>query len=147
MQRMEQLTRSAIYWPRIDTDIEDIARHCAACNEHKRLSPKEPSNPWITQEKLWSRVPIDQSINYRSLNWLVMMDVFSKYACFHIISSISNKTTTPNLDEDLLRFGYSHAIVTDNATCFSFAEFQTWLEQKNIQHLHGASQHPGTNIA
>ncbi|GFN95672.1 integrase domain containing protein [Plakobranchus ocellatus] len=39
MQRMKQLARTAVYWPRIDTDIEDIARHCAASNEHQRLPP------------------------------------------------------------------------------------------------------------
>ncbi|GFN82591.1 transposon tf2-9 polyprotein [Plakobranchus ocellatus] len=84
MQRMKQLARSAVYWPRTDTDIEDIARHCAACNEHQRLPPEQPSHPWITPEKPWSRIHIDHAINFRGHNWLVMVDAFSKYPSIHI---------------------------------------------------------------
>ncbi|RUS91013.1 hypothetical protein EGW08_001230 [Elysia chlorotica] len=147
MQRMKQLARTAVYWPRIDTDIEDIARHCKACNEHQKLPPKQPSHPWITPDKPWSRVHIDHAINFRGHNWLVMVDAFSKYPCVHLMSSISTKATTRKLDEDFAHFGYPHAIVTDNAACFSSAEFQTWCEQRGIQHLHGAPYHPETNGA
>ena len=35
----------------------------------------------------------------------------------------------------------------DNAACFLSAEFQTWCEQRGIQHLHGAPYHPETNGA
>ncbi|GFN76162.1 transposon tf2-9 polyprotein [Plakobranchus ocellatus] len=145
MQRMKQLARTAVYWPRIDTDIEDIARHCAACNEHQRLPPKQPFHPWITPEKPWIRVHIDHAINFRGHNWLVMVDAFSKYPCIHLMTSITTKVTTRKLDGDFAHFGYPHAIVTDNATCFSSAEFQTWCEQRGIEHLHGAPYHPETN--
>ncbi|XP_005095757.1 uncharacterized protein K02A2.6-like [Aplysia californica] len=63
------------------------------------------------------------------------------------MSSITTKATTRRLDEDFAHFGYPHAIVTDNTTCFSSAEFQTWCEQRGIQHLHGAPLHPETNGA
>ena len=147
MQRMKQLARSAVYWPRIDADIEDVARHCGSCNEHQRLPTKQPSHPWITPDKPWSRVHIDHAINFKGHNWLVMVDAFSKYPCVHPMSSISTKATIRKLDEDFAHFGYPHAIVTDNAACFLSAEFQTWCEQRGIQHLHGAPYHPETNGA
>ncbi|XP_005093140.1 uncharacterized protein K02A2.6-like [Aplysia californica] len=147
MQRMKQLARTAVYWPRIDADIEDVARHCTACNEHQRLPPKQPSHPWITPNEPWSRVHIDHAINFRGHNWLVMVDAFSKYPCNHLMSSITTKATTRRLDEDFAHFDYPHTIVTDNATCFSSAEFQTWCEQRGIQHLHGAPYHPEMNGA
>ena len=31
MQRMKQLARSTVYWPRIDFDIEDLCRKCTSC--------------------------------------------------------------------------------------------------------------------
>ncbi|GFN93265.1 transposon tf2-6 polyprotein [Plakobranchus ocellatus] len=43
MQRMKQTAQ--------DTDTEGIACHCAACNEHHRLPPKQPSHPKNNTEK------------------------------------------------------------------------------------------------
>ena len=63
------------------------------------------------------------------------------------MSSISTKATIRKLDEAFVHFGYTHAIVTDNAACFLSAEFQTWCEQRGIQHLDGAPYHPETNGA
>ena len=122
MQRMKQLARSAVYWPHIDADIEDVARHCGSCNEHQRLPTKQPSHPWITPDKPWSCVHIDHAINFKGHNWLVMVDAFSKYPCVHPMSSISTKATICKLDEDFAHFGYPHAIVTDNTACFLSAE-------------------------
>ena len=33
MQRMKQLARSTVYWPRIDFDIEDLCRKCTSCGQ------------------------------------------------------------------------------------------------------------------
>ncbi|GFR83010.1 transposon Tf2-9 polyprotein [Elysia marginata] len=121
--------------------------HCTACNEHQRLPSKQPSHPWITPEKPCSQVHIDHAINFKGHNWLVMVNAHSKYPCIHPMSSISTKATTRRLDEDFAHLGYPHAIVTDNTACFLSTEFQTWCEQRGIQHLHGAPYHPETNGA
>ena len=44
MQRMKQLARTAVYWPRIDADIEARSRQCGACAEHQNA----PSNMQFT---------------------------------------------------------------------------------------------------
>ena len=147
MQRMKQLARTAVYWPGIDADIEKTARHCPTCNEHQRLPPKQPVHPWIPPEEPWIRVHIDHAINFKGHNWLVMVDAYSKYPCIHMMSSITTKATIRKLEEDFSHFGYPHAIVSDNATCFSSAEFKTWCAERGIEHLHGAPYHPETNGA
>ena len=35
MQRMKQLARSAVYWPRIDADIKEACQQCQSCGEHQ----------------------------------------------------------------------------------------------------------------
>ncbi|GFN95354.1 transposon tf2-11 polyprotein [Plakobranchus ocellatus] len=74
-------------------------------------------------------------------------DVFSKFQCIHIWPPFQTSLLPANWTGTLLQFGYSHAIVTDNVVCFSYAEFQIWREQRDIQHMHEASQHPGSNGA
>ena len=99
MQRMKQLARSAVYWPGIDSDIEETARSCDACNEHQRLPPKETYHPWMTPTKPWSRIHIDHAVNFKGANWLVLVDAKTKFPCIHRMTSITTKSTTQKLDE------------------------------------------------
>ncbi|GFO46793.1 hypothetical protein PoB_007329800 [Plakobranchus ocellatus] len=96
MQRMRQLTRTAIYWSRIDTNIEDTARHCVAWSEHKRvplkrhlilgspqrrhLSAHQPPRPQLPgHDESFLQVPVPPHM-----------------------SSISNKFSTRKLDRDFV---------------------------------------------
>ena len=76
MQRMKQLARTAVYWPRIDTDIAEACRRCTACGEHQNKPPKRANHPWMLPEKPWSRLHIDHAINFMGSNWLVLIDAY-----------------------------------------------------------------------
>ena len=65
MQRMKQLARSAVDWPRIDRDIEQINRQCTACAEFQMCMACKPAiHSWMLPEKPWSRLQIDHGINF-----------------------------------------------------------------------------------
>ena len=147
MQRMKQLARTAVYWLGIDADIMDLCHRCTACAEHQHKPPKPANHPWMLPEKPWSRVHVDHAINFLGNNWLVLIDAYSKYPCIHPTTSTSTKATTELLEQDFAHFGYPHIIVSDNATSFSFEEFQSWCRERGITHLTGAPYHPATNGA
>jgi len=64
MQRMKQLARSAVYWPRVDADIMVACRQCSSCAEHQNQPAKAPLHPWMIPEKPWSRIHIDHATNF-----------------------------------------------------------------------------------
>ena len=147
MQRMKQLSRTAVYWPGLDAQIMDLCRLCQSCMEHQNNPPQAPIHPWMLPEKSWSRIHIDHAINFMGNNWLVLVDAYSKYPIIHTTSSISSKATIQLLEEDFAHFGYPHTIVSDNATSFTSEDFQEWCSQRGIIHLSGAPYHPATNGA
>lgn len=147
MQRMKQLARTAVYWPRIDSDIEDACRKCSDCGENQRHPPKYPVHPWMMPEKPWSRLHIDHAINFMGSSWLVIVDAYSKYPSIHRTNTTSTKATTDILEEVCANFGYPHTIVSDNATSFTSGEFKDWCAKRGIIHLTGAPYHPATNGA
>jgi hypothetical protein len=147
MQRMKQLARTAVYWPRIDEDIEATCRECVPCGEHQNKPPKPANHPWMLPEKPWSRLHLDHAINFLGSNWLVLTDAYSKYPCVHPTQSVSAKSTIELLEKDFAHFGYPHTLVTDNATAFLSEEFQSWCKENGIVHLTGAPYHPATNGA
>jgi hypothetical protein len=144
---MKQLARSAVYWPKMDQDINDVCRHCTACAEYQNKPEKPANHPWIIPEKPWSRLHIDHAINFMGYNWLVITDAYSKYPCIHPTTSTSTKSTTFLLEEDFSHFGYPHTIVSDNSPTFTSQEFQDWCKERGIIHLTGAPYHPATNGA
>ena len=147
MQRMKQLARSTVYWPRIDFDIEDLCRKCTSCGQFQNKPDKSSIHPWMMPEKPWSRLHLDHAINFLGRNWLVLVDAYSKYPCIHPTTSTSSKSTTAILEQEFAHFGYPHTLVTDNATTFMSQEFQAWCKQRGIVHVTGAPYHPATNGA
>lgn len=147
MQRMKQLSRTAVYWPGLDAQIMDLCRSCQSCMEHQNSPPQAPIHPWMLPEKPWSRLHIDHAVNFMGHTWLVLIDAYSKYPIVHATSSTSSKATIQLLEEDFAHFGFPHTIVSDNATSFTSEEFQEWCTEHGITHLSGAPYHPATNGA
>ena len=147
MQRMKQLARSTVCWPRIDFDIENLCRKCTSCGQFQNKPDKPSIHPWMMTEKPWSRLHLDHAINFLGRNWLVLVDAYSKYPCIHPTTSTSSKSSTAILEQEFAHFGYPHTLVTDNATTFMSQEFQAWCKQRGIVHLTGAPYHPATNGA
>ena len=145
MQRMKQLARSSVYWPDMNSNIEDMCRSCTSCTEHQNDPPKQSDHPWMVPEKPWSRFHIDHAINFLGTNWLIVVDAFSKYPCIHSTASITSKATMDLLEKDFAHFGYPHTLVSDNAQAFLSEDFQTFLSERGIIHLTGAPYHPATN--
>ena len=147
MQRMKQLARSAVYGPHIDSQIEDTCRGYVFFVEHQNKPPKPANHPWMMPEKPLSRIHIGHAINVMGYNWLIVTDAYSKYPCIDQTSSTSTQATTTVLEEDFAHFGNPHTIVSDNATTFSFADFQLWCHHRGIKHLTVAPYHSATNGA
>ena len=101
MQRMKQLARSALYWLRIDQDIERISRQCTVCAEFQH----QPAiHLWMQPEKPSSRLHTDHGISFLDHDWLALVDAYSKYPCIHMTSTFTN-ATTKLLEQDLPTLG------------------------------------------
>ena len=46
MSGMKTLARSYVYWPRINSDIEQIASTCKSCGKHGKSLPSLTEHPW-----------------------------------------------------------------------------------------------------
>ena len=86
IQRMKQLARTAVYWPRIDTYITN---QCHRCQTYQTKPAKPANRPWMLPEKPWSRIHVDHAINFLGTNWLVLVDAYSKYPSIHPTTSTS----------------------------------------------------------
>ena len=96
MSRMKSLARSYVWWPGLDSQIEEVCRPCVECCAANRNSPKAPAHPWMIPQYPWQRVHVDHAYFGQHL-LLVVVDAYSKWLEVHIVSLTSAQQTIDKL--------------------------------------------------
>ncbi|KAJ8894331.1 hypothetical protein PR048_006953 [Dryococelus australis] len=78
--KMKQLARRYIYWKKIDSGIEHLARSCSECVAIKNSPSKAPSHPWEEPEHNLQQIHIDYAGPYQDHHFLVVVDAKLKWA-------------------------------------------------------------------
>ena len=66
---MKSLARSYIWWPQLNSAIEDIARNCTQCALVAAAPPLAPAHPWLVPKGPWERVHVDHAQWNKTLFW------------------------------------------------------------------------------
>ena len=75
--KMKSLARCYVWWPKMDSDIEDTVKHCQVCQESRLSPPVAPLHPWEWPENPWSRLHLDFAGPFLGHNFLVLVDAYS----------------------------------------------------------------------
>ena len=57
--RMKQLARGYVWWPNLNTQLENTVSCCEKCQAVQSAPAKAPLHPWQWPERPWSRIHID----------------------------------------------------------------------------------------
>ena len=44
--KMKSLARSYVWWPKMNTNLEEKVKSCATCQSHQKTPPCLPLHPW-----------------------------------------------------------------------------------------------------
>ena len=98
--KMKSLARCYIWWPKMDSEIEQIVKQCQVHQESRPSPPVAPLHPWEWPSKPWSRLHLDFAGPFLDKNFLVLVDAHSKWMDVEIMTSITSSKTI----EKLVRF-------------------------------------------
>ena len=59
MSKMMALARTIMWWPKLDTDVEELVRGSTKCQLTRPMPPTSPLNPLPWPAKPWSRIHVD----------------------------------------------------------------------------------------
>ncbi|XP_058839331.1 uncharacterized protein K02A2.6-like [Topomyia yanbarensis] len=145
ISRMKSLARSYCWWECVDRDIEDLSRDCCECASVRKNPPKVAIHCWEKPVEPFQRIHIDFAGPFLGLNFLVIMDAFTKWPEVKLIPDMTTDTTIDKLREYFVTYGVPSVIVSDRGVQFTSEQFQSFLNKNGVTHKMGAPYHPATN--
>ena len=145
MERMKQLARSYVWWPGIDSAIEEKVKSCYACQSSRNSPQVAPLHPWEWPDKPWTRVHIDYAGPFMNRMFLIMVDAHTKWLEVHVTQSSTAAVTIQKLQQTFATLGLPETLVSDNGSAFTSLEFQRFMKQNGITHVKTSPYHPSSN--
>lgn len=143
--RMKALARGYVWWPGMDSAIEQTVKSCNLCQSHHSLPPKAPLHPWTWPNQPWSRIHIDYAGPMEGKMFLVIVDAHSKWIEVFHTNSATAVFTVEKLRSAFATHGVPDTIVSDNGSPFVNSVFKEFTDNNNIKHICVAPYHPASN--
>lgn len=145
--KMKSVARSYFWWPRLDEEIEQLAKSCKACIMTSDDPQKSIPTPWNKATKPWQRVHVDYLGPLNNKYYFIMLDAFSKWPEIFEMKNMTSQSTIQKFRETFCRWGIPELIVSDNGTQLVSKECETFLQNNGIHHITTAPYHPSSNGA
>lgn len=142
--RIKSLARSYFWWPKKDSETENVVNSCVICQEKRHL-PAAALLPKDWPEKPWRRIHLDNAGPLLGRTILIMVDAHSKWIETCPLKTIYLAATIECLKRSFSQFGLPKMVVSDNATCFTSGEFQEFVKKNGITHVTSAPYHAASN--
>nr|XP_049462311.1 uncharacterized protein K02A2.6-like [Anopheles coluzzii]XP_049462313.1 uncharacterized protein K02A2.6-like [Anopheles coluzzii]XP_049462317.1 uncharacterized protein K02A2.6-like [Anopheles coluzzii]XP_049462318.1 uncharacterized protein K02A2.6-like [Anopheles coluzzii]XP_049462319.1 uncharacterized protein K02A2.6-like [Anopheles coluzzii] len=144
--KMKGLARSYVYWPGIDSEIEQTAKSCTECARQATSPPKFNKHHWEYPNSPCERIHIDYASPVAGAMLLVVVDAYSKWFEVKVTTSTTTNATISLLDELFAAYGAPVTVVSDNGPQFASADFTSHLKNTGVKyHKLTAPYHPATN--
>ena len=99
VSKMKNLSRSYIWWPGIDKDIENIVARCNTCQIHQLAPAQAPIHLWEYPNRPWPRVHVDHAGPFLGKQFLLLIDAHFKRLEVHTVASPSSSVTINKLHD------------------------------------------------
>lgn len=131
---MKRRLRDRCWWPGMDKEASKKCDSCEGCRLVQSTDPPEPMSRRPLPNKAWVDLAIDflGPLPDSGESILIIVDYFSRYFEFEIMTRITASDTIRRLDKIFRRLGYPHTITLDNGRQFASKEFEDYCKLKNI---------------
>ncbi|UYV61734.1 K02A2.6-like [Cordylochernes scorpioides] len=143
INRMKSLARSSVWWPKMDSQIEEFVKECSPCMHHQTAPPAE-NTPWPRTNQPWQRVHVDH-FYFRGDCYLLVVDANSNWIEVFPARGTTSQENIKLLRECFARYGLPQCLVSDNGPPFNSIEFKEFLRKNNVYHLTSPAYNPSSN--
>lgn len=136
--RVKSVSRSYVWWPGIDRNIEDFVNSCVPCQALQN-GPKAIFTKWRETTYPFERIHVD----FCKIGSITILVLFSKWIDCKIMKKTDAKTVCEELRQIFVIFGLPTTLVSDNGPPFS-SDFLIKFSN-GIEVLKSPPYHPQSN--
>ncbi|XP_022806486.1 uncharacterized protein LOC111343565 [Stylophora pistillata] len=142
----KQNLRSKGWWPHMDKAAEKFCKSCHGCQQVCCPDPPQPLRSTTPLERPWQDLVIDLLGPLPSgHSILVLVDYYSRYYEYTIMTSTVTEKVIDNLEEMFSRHGLPLTIKSNNGPQFCSEEFREYCKQNGIVHIKTTPKWPQAN--
>ena len=125
--------RSAVFWPGINSAIDELVSKCSTCQQHQRSNQREPLIPQEVPERPWVTVAVDIFyMYYKGRDYLLVLDYFSKYREVARLSSKNSEAVIMAMKDMFARHRIPERLIADNMP-FNSVKFKDFASKWEIE--------------
>ncbi|XP_039277032.1 uncharacterized protein K02A2.6-like [Nilaparvata lugens] len=128
IQKMKALAHSLVYWPNINEDIGNTCNNCSNCINTQNNPGKVQTHFWEYPYHPWERIHVDFAGPFMGHIFFIVVDAHSKWIEVEIVNNTSARSAILILEKLFCRYGFPCTLVSDNASAFTCADFQHFIE-------------------
>lgn len=133
-EKQKRLARTAIYWPGINKDIDEMCAKCGACIKFRPSQGKESyATECGEQWGPWEKVGTDL-FTWSGCDFLIVIDYYSNYPEIAKLESITSNSVITHLKSIFARHGVPKVLMSDNGPQYSSLEFKNFVRAWEIDH-------------
>ena len=143
-----KLAKQTMYWPGINSDIEQFIASCQPCLKYAASNKKCPEKKNQLGQEIpvtpWTKLGTD-IFTLGGVNYLLIVDYTSKFPVIWKLTSMTGKAVASHFKNIMSEYTWPCTIVSDNGPCYVSKEFHELMQQKGVNHILVSPQHPQPN--
>ena len=98
MVKCKNRAKEVMFWPSMNSQIEDIVSNCSACTEYQRSNPKEPMIAHELPKRPWQHVATDLFM-LEDEQYLIVVEYYSRYFELERMSTVTSRAVPLTLNQ------------------------------------------------
>ena len=142
--KSKQLTRDHVFWPGMQSQLEDVIARCAICQQFHKKQHKEPLQNHNIPCEPYNKIGID-IFHVQQQNFLLAVDYYTKYPEVIKLNSLTSREVIEALKEIFCRHGIPKTVMSDNGPQFSSREYRDFAFDYGFNPVFSSPQYPQSN--
>ena len=142
--KCKRRARQCIYWPGINSQIEDTVQGCEEC---MKLLPSKPADPLLNQtipERPWQIVGADL-LQWSNKTYIVIVDYYSLWPEVYQLSRPDTINVIHAMKETFARHGIPVELISDNGPQFASYKYKQFSNEWQFKHTTSSPHYPRSN--
>lgn len=136
--------RESLFWPGINTHLEQSVTSCEACQQYRNKQPKEPQLHHEIPDTPWTKLATDV-FHIKEKHFVILVDYTTKYFDLSQIDNVQSKTVTNQTKAMLSRYGIPKEIISDGGPEYMGSEYVNFCKSWDIKHTYSSPEYHESN--